>query len=268
MKGTGYVKIDAHGYLGNWFAHRVPNNTVGGLLGIMDEHGIDKAVVGSLSAIMYRNKQAGNEELAEQLDSHPGAADRFIPAAVINPNYIAWESDLRWCIETMGIRSVRIYPQYDDYLLSGSACSELCLACAENDLLLTITREVENGRQRREVLCYADPGADDIASICANHPKTRFLLAHTTSLHLTTLVTDAETRPPNYTVEISASRLFLYDEIPTLIRTLGPDRVVYGSGMPMRMEGPALIKMEHLPVADEVKAAIWGGNISRALRLR
>jgi len=107
--------IDANAYLGPWFVRQIRDSTPETLLSLMDRHGIDKAVVGSPAAVMYRNCQMGNEELVRIIESH---RERLLPFAVINPSYVRWEKDLDWCIREMGIRGVRIHPQYHGYSLS------------------------------------------------------------------------------------------------------------------------------------------------------
>jgi len=85
--------FDCNAYLGHWFARQIRNNTAPELVALMDENEIDKACVGSLSAIMYRNGQPGNEKLAEEIADY---RDRLVPFGVINPDYPDWEYDLDW----------------------------------------------------------------------------------------------------------------------------------------------------------------------------
>ena len=74
--------VDTNAYLGFFAFRQLRHNTASELLRLMDEKGIDKAVVSSASAITYRNTQPANEELAAAVKGH---RDRMIPFAVINP---------------------------------------------------------------------------------------------------------------------------------------------------------------------------------------
>jgi hypothetical protein len=50
-----------------------------------------------------------------------------------------------------------------------------------------------------------------------------------------------------------------------LIENLGPERVVFGSGMPFKYPDPALLKLEVLDAPEDVKQLIRSGNASRLL---
>ena len=130
--------IDTNTYLGHWAFRPLPWRDADSLLRAMDAHGIDQAFVSSASAILYRNPQAGNEELFAETRAHP---DRLIPFAVINPTYADWEHDLAVCCEEFGIRGLRLYPKYHRYSLgdaNGNALIEA--ATARGDLQVIILR--------------------------------------------------------------------------------------------------------------------------------
>lgn len=256
--------IDAHAYLGQWFARRLSDNTAEGLLALMDHVGIDAAVVGSASAIMYRNCQSGNEELAAQIEGH---RDRLVPFGVINPNYVGWERDLRWCVNTLGARGIRIYPQYDDYQLTDACCAELCRACREHDVMLALSQRVEDYRQKREVLCYQDLTHDTMATLFQDHPDLTFLILNGSGFPASRLLTEGAALPANYVVEISRPSVFIRKELQAVAQVLGPDRLVFGTGMPIAMPGPALVKLEHLQVSETDRRGVAGENLARMLRL-
>ncbi|MGD8237415.1 MAG: metal-dependent hydrolase, partial [Armatimonadota bacterium] len=111
--------IDVNAYLGHWAFRELRNNTAARLVRLMDRKGIDLAVVSSASAILYKNSQAGNEQLARDTRRH---GDRLIPFAVINPAYADWEHDLAVCVEDLGMRGLRLYPGYHNYALADASC--------------------------------------------------------------------------------------------------------------------------------------------------
>ena len=88
--------IDTNAYLGSYAFRQIRHSTAPALLGLMDEKGIDRAMVSSAAAITYRNTQSGNEEVAAAVAPH---RDRLIPFAVINPAYAGWKDDLKICRE-------------------------------------------------------------------------------------------------------------------------------------------------------------------------
>jgi len=98
--------IDVNTYIGHWAFRRLRHNTAEALVRRMDEHGIDRAVVGSVHGILYKNAHAANEELAEQTRPY---RDRLIPFATLNPAYAGWREDLRRCAQegSRGVRRLR-----------------------------------------------------------------------------------------------------------------------------------------------------------------
>jgi len=100
MKKDLALIIDINAYIGHWPFRQLRYNTSEGLLKLMDENGIDRAMVSSINAIFYRNSHAGNKELSEWTKTH---RDRFLPFATLNPRYAGWKDDLKQCHEEYGM---------------------------------------------------------------------------------------------------------------------------------------------------------------------
>ena len=256
--------LDANAYLGHWFARQIRHNTAAELVALMDENGIDKACVGSLSAVMYRNSQRGNEELNSEIAGH---LDRLVPFGVINPAYMDWEYDLDWCANEMGAKGIRIYPQYHDYRVLDAPAHSLCEACAERGLPVTIIQRQVDYRQSHWMVDAPDLVLNDVAQLCADHPQTAFIILNGLGFAGSRFVREADTLPANSYIEISRSGVFLGKEMKVLVETLGPERVLFGTGIPMKYPGPALLKMTHVETTEENKALIWGENLKCLLGL-
>lgn len=250
------MRFDCNSYLGSFFSRQIRHNTAPELLALMDENEIDKAVVGSLSAVMYRNCQMGNEELAAEIADH---RDRLVPFGVINPNYADWECDLDWCISEMGIRGVRIYPQYHSYTLQDECCKEIVQACGERGLPVTLFSRQEDYRQSHMKVDAPDLKLDDIAQLCSDHPEVNFIILEGAGYANSRFITEAETMPKNSYMEFSRGG------VDALVENLGAERALFGTGMPMKYPGPALVCMELLDASEEDKRKIWGENLARLL---
>ena len=101
--------IDINACLGHYPFRRLRFNTAATMLELMDRNGIDRAVVSSLNALFYRDVQQGNEELWEATKAH-GA--RFVPVAMVNPTYVAWERDLAEAVESWKMKAVTLAPEH------------------------------------------------------------------------------------------------------------------------------------------------------------
>ncbi len=136
--------LDANAWLGHFPFRHVPHTTPDALLGLIDRHQIERAIVSSLHAVFYRDPQPGNEELASWVAPH---RDRLIPCATLNPAYAGWERDLKQCREEWG------FPRppdsaYHDFRLAGAECRELVEAATGQGLHVAIPLRLEDRRQR------------------------------------------------------------------------------------------------------------------------
>ena len=72
----------------------------------------------------------------------------------------------------------------------------------------------------------------------------------------------------NYWIEISRLSAVLANEIGQLIKCIGYEHIVFGTGMPFTYPDPALLKLEVLDAPEEVKEAIRWKNAASILGLK
>jgi predicted TIM-barrel fold metal-dependent hydrolase len=256
--------VDVNAYLGHFAFRRLRHNTAASLLALMDSKRIDKAVVSSASAITYRNSQAGNEEVAEEVRGH---SDRLIPFAVINPFYAGWKDDLKICYEQFGMSGLRLYPKWHNYQLSSPCCRELVNAAIERGMVISIPIRVEDNRQRSWLLNVPDVPLEEIVELVKAHPKARFILLNGIGYTRYPLGRKDNGLPPNYAMELSRLSAVLANELGQLITNLGAERVMFGTGMPFNYPDPALVKLEVLDTSEADKEKIRSQNAMTWLRL-
>lgn len=256
--------IDVNAYLGHFAFRQLRHNTAAGLLRLMDRNGIERAVVSSAAAIMYRNAQSGNEEVAAEVRQHSA---RLLPFAVLNPAYAGWRDDLKICHEQFGMKGVRIYPAWHGYKLADSRCRELVNAAAERRMTVSIPVRVEDRRQQHWLLQVPDLNLDEIAGLIRDCPQARFILCNGNWFTESALGRKNNGLPANYAIDITWLTAAMQNEIGQLLANLGEDRLLFGTGMPFHYPGPALAKLEILPAAESVKAKIRSGNAVRWLSL-
>ncbi len=255
------MRIDSNAYIGHWAFRRLRYNTGDSILKLMDRAEIDKACVSSASAIMYKNSQAGNEELLEEIEPH---RDRLIPFAVLNPAYAAWERDLQWCQEVLGAKGVRLYPPYDMYGLDDDCCHELIEAATELGMLISIPITAHDLRQRHWLVEVAPVACNDIAKLVAAHPDARFIILQG-SFAGSDLVQKVDELPANYWLEMSCMDPLYGKELQRVKDALGAERLVFGTGICFREPEPALLRVEVLQATDEEKERICSGNMTTLL---
>lgn len=79
---------------------------------------------------------------------------------------------------------------------------------------------------------------------------------------------NANRAKPLINYDISLLRVELDNEVGQLIENLGPERVVFGTGMPFHYPDPAILKVEILEASEAVKERIRRGNTASLLALR
>ena len=255
--------IDVNAYLGHFAFRRLRHNTAESLLKLMDARKIDRAVVSSASAITYRNPQAGNEEVDGEVKAH---RDRLIPFAVINPSYAGWEDDLKTCHERLRHAGAPPLPR------AGTTTGSPTRAAS------TWSR----GHRARHDRLDPDPRrGPSRAELAGRRPRRRPRRGRRARAGLPRGAVPPAQRhrlscarpwdakasglPANYRIEISRLTRFLDDELGTLIKSLGADRIVFGTGMPFSYPDPALLKLEVLTVSPEEKEKIAWRNAAEWL---
>jgi len=140
--------IDINAYVGHWPFMQLKYNTCGTLFERMNKFGVDVSVISNLNGVFYKNTQSANEELSTEIRSKRQYSDRFIPFAVINPIYAGWQDDLDTCINKLGFKGVRIYPNYHDFEILDPACIELVKRVRDYGLPVAFNFRMVDSRQR------------------------------------------------------------------------------------------------------------------------
>jgi len=255
--------VDVNAYIGHFAFRRLRHNSAAALLALLDSKQIDKAVVSSAGAITYRNAQAGNEEIVEEVRGH---SDRLIPFAVINPFYAGWQDDLKICHEQFGMKGLRLYPRWHNYQLSDSCCRQLVDAATERGMIISIPIRVEDNRERSWLLNVPDVPLEEIVELVKAHPKARFILLNGIGYTRCPLGLKDNGLPSNYAIGLSRLSAVLANELGQLITNLGAERVMFGTGMPFNYPDPALVKLEVLDAGEPEKEKIRYQNAATWLR--
>ena len=193
--------IDINTYIGHWAFRRLPNNTAEALVRQMDAHGIDWAVVASTHGILYKSAHSANEELAEQARPF---RDRLLPFATLNPTYPGWREDLRRCAEDLGLRGIRLFPQYHGYELADPVSLELIDAATELGWVVQVPMRVVDRRQRHAYDLAEDIAANAFAAVFALRPQVRWMVLNGLGFDGAKLPKDAHFLPAAWASDIPA----------------------------------------------------------------
>jgi predicted TIM-barrel fold metal-dependent hydrolase len=254
--------LDANAWLGHYPFRQVGNTTPAGLLGLMDKHQIERAVVSSLHAVFYRDPQGGNEELARWVAPH---RDRLIPCATLNPAYAGWEHDLRQCCEEWDFRGLRLFPTYHNYRLAGPECRDLVQMATGRGLHVAIPLRLEDRRQRHWLDTTMEVSLTDVADLARACPEAEILVLEALGVENSPFVRDPSLAQARVSFEFSRMATVLQQSIPRLLEALGPERLVFGTGMPLKYGKAALLKLELLEAPPATKEQLAHKNMERLL---
>ncbi len=259
--GGGLMIIDSNAYIGNWPFRKIRYNTAEGLLRLMDREGIDRAMVGSLSSVFYRNAQVGNEELFQEVRGHE---DRLIPLATINPGYPNWKRDFERCRCDLGMKGLKLYPMVHGYELWDEPALRLIRWAAECGMPVVVPMRIEDERIQHGRVNVPQFTLEPLIVAIRRCPETPFILG-AASWDMEKLADGVGPRQENFYIGISRLPAFCHEMIPKLIDRFGVSRIVFDTNMPLDVPRCALLKVESLDLSEVDKQKIYGENMARIL---
>lgn len=246
--------IDINACLGHYPFRRLRFNTAATMLELMNRNGIDRAVVSSLNALFYRDVQQGNEELWEETKPH-GA--RFVPVAMVNPKYVAWERDLAEAVESWKMKVVTLAPEHHGYSLNDEHGRAALARIAEYGTPVMLIQRYEDRRQRHHWDRAEDLQASALFEAARAHPRLKFLLVNWLGLDGAKLVQAG--LKGRCLIDISRPQVVYRKDVPRLIESMGVEAIAFGSHMPFEYVGPSLVKLANIEKLRpaEYEAIAW-----------
>jgi predicted TIM-barrel fold metal-dependent hydrolase len=267
------VLVDINAYVGHWPFKQLKYNTCEALLNRMDRFGVDKSVVTNLNGIFYKNTQPGNLELYQEIQTQKSYKGRLIPFAIINPIYPGWRSDFEKCMK-MGMRGIKLYPQYHDYELTDPSCIELVKMARSHDLIVGLTMRMVDSRQRSWMDIEQVAGTSksewtlkDLIPIIKEVPDVKyFILNLANSLQLN----EEDTYLIHKGKILFDSSGRIISDMGQSIKTFGKDKFAFGTHSPILDYLTGLLRIESLrpdEADEETKELLRSGNALKMLDL-
>lgn len=214
------------------------------LLAEMDRFGIERALVSHFAAEEY-DAEEGNRAL----NDHPH--ERFVPAWAALPDAAS--------IERLAARrpaAVRLSFGVKKHNFSPSpwCAGELFDFLQQNSVLTVVACE--------DLPAQAGLGWDSLARLLENFPRLRLLLLETgyrADRYLFPLLG----RFANLAIE--SSTYVAHRQLESFVVRWGPDRMVFGSRLPLYTPGAALAVLSSARIPDPARLAIAGGTLRQLL---
>lgn len=250
------MRIDINVFLGSYPFRRVPGTSPEAVLAAMDRVGIDTAWVSHLPSLFWKDPAEGNAWLYEVSDGQA----RFRPVPAVQPEMAHWDEVVSTAVERKA-PAIRCDSQYYGLDPAGPAMRDIVAACGGAEIPLMMAVRLEDARQRHPNDVAADLPPSAIRTLVRSHPKTRFAITHADRGFIEEVHFGST---PEEAARIWWDICWIWgppeDHLATLIRTMGAERFVFGTGMPLRIPETSNAKLDLLDLSREQRAAIEETN--------
>jgi predicted TIM-barrel fold metal-dependent hydrolase len=269
--------------MGHWPFKQLQYNTCSKLLERMNKFGVDVSVISNLNGVFYKNTQAANEELYDEISSNKRFKDRFIPFAVINPIYAGWRDDIEICVAKMGMKGLRLYPQYHDYGITDPSLIELVKLARDRGLPVAFDIRMVDSRQKswldipkfepREVkydIITLEWQLQNLVPIIKEVPDAKYIIVNlATSINLND-EDMALIKKTDILFDTSGRTIRGDNTLGELLKRFGNDKFAFGTHSPILDYLAGRLRIESMSdsEADETtKELLRSGNAKRVLGL-
>ncbi len=235
------LTIDAHNHLG---VRHGASQTGDELVSKLDAAGVDRACV-----FPFVEGDFTNDVVEDAVAAHPS---RLIPFLAVNP----WHRDAAVAEihrrADAGYRGVKLHPTIHGYHLSDFGLTGPVFEAIRERGLIVICHGASD-------LYNAPP---EFALAARAYPQIPFLEAHSGIFWSHDQAMELAAEIPNLYLETARVPLF---EVALSVRTLGPEKVVWGTDSPFVDYTFEYEKMTKAVDSPEARALVCGGNLSRLL---
>jgi uncharacterized protein len=250
------MRLDVNALVGAYPFRRVPGTSPDALLRAMDRVATDLAWVSHLPGIFWRDPAAGNPWLYETVRNQ----DRFRPVPAVHPGLAGWELVLSEA-KAAGAPAVRCDPTYYGIDPVGADMRALSKVCAAQGLPLMLAVRLEDGRQRHPNDRASELPPWAVRALIRNDPGLRLIVTHADRGFIEEVHFGST---PEESGRIWWDICWIWgppeDHLDTLLRTVGVQRFVFGTGQPLRLPETSVAKLDLLDLPAEQRAAIESGN--------
>ena len=274
--------IDINAYVGHWPFKQLQHNSCSKLLQRMNRFGVNMSVISNLNGIFYKNTQSANEELYNEIRSDKSFKDRFIPLAVINPIYAGWRDDLELSIKELGMKGIRLYPQYHDYEITDPSLVELVKLARDHVVAVVFDIRMIDSRQRswldipvfdynakvKKDIIFKEWTLQNIIPIIRAVPDAKYIIVNlANSISLDT--EDIELiKTRDVLFDTSGRAIRAEDTLSELLKRFGKEKFAFGTHSPILdyITGRLRIESMSRAEADEPSLELLrSGNAKRIL---
>ncbi len=250
--------VDVSTFIGPYPFRDLPDTSAEHLLREMDRIQIDHACVGYLPSFLLRDPAPGNERLCQALRNHDG---RLHPVFTVHPDLPAWQRDLDRCKSSGGV-AVRVFPMHQSVDPVGAVMREFVSAAGALDLPILLTVRFEDVRQRHPLDVARDLPPSAVRQLARVDPGAKLIVTHA-GREFVEEVFFGLTREEANRVLFDVTWLWgpPSNDLQTLLSTVGVDRFVFGTAMPLRIPDATPAKLDLVDLDEHGRELIHANNL-------
>ena len=244
--------IDFHNHVGRW-GNRGVDDAPDRFLRIMDAAGVDRACI---NCIHYGDAAHGNDTVARFVSMHP---DRFIGVAFVTPHYTEEAiGELERAFDVLGMKFLKVYPSWFGRPIDDPAYLPIFEWADDRGIVLMSHSSYVDERDT-----LTDPRR--FIGLAERYSRVRWVLAHSgNSRPGQERAVEAAQACPNIYLETCTS-FGEHGTIEYLVEGAGPDRLLYGSDMPLMDARFQVGRIVTADISAEAKRQVLGLNAIRLL---
>lgn len=250
------MRLDVNSFLGSYPFRRVPGTSPEALLRAMDRVAIDQAWVSHLPGIFWRDPAAGNPWLLDTVSR----SDRLRPVPAVHPGLAGWERLLGEA-KSAAAPAVRCDPTYYGLDPAGPEMRALAQRCAAEGLPLMLAVRLEDARQRHPNDAAVELPPSAVRTLVRSDPGLRLIVTHAERSFVEEVHFGST---PDESARIWWDICWIWgppeDHLETLLRTVGMERFLFGTGQPLRLPENSVAKLDLLDLTPGQRAALESEN--------
>lgn len=248
----GFAIVDTNVSLFSWPFRRLPLDTSDALIGKLRSLGVTRALTGSFEGLLHRDIASVNDRLADACST----CQELIPVGSVNPVLPNWREDLQRCAEQHGMPGVRLHPGYHGYPLHAGLFSELVERATAAGLFVQLAASMEDQRTQHSLVRVPDVDLTPLPGVLAAFPQATVQV-----LNARPRAADVASLRDTPGLLFDTARIDGTDAVPALLRSLPPERVLFGSHAPLLVPEAAMIRVhESGQLNHEELYAVYAGN--------
>jgi len=248
-------------YSGYWPFRQLRYAGASGLTRLMARTGVSQALAVPLQGVFYKDCLDGVREMCADLASHAG---KFLPSAVVNPNFPGWERDLRTMVEDFGCVACGMLPNYHGYRVTDGCAAALLRLLEQMNVPCLIFIRLWDERSHHWCMQVPPLSVDEV-----NYLLKLFLTVPMAICNAILPIEGVALAPAFQdraaTVLTTAYKSINLDQV---LPQVGPEHLVYGSGAPLFYPESALLQIQMARLDSGVREKILCRNALDFLGLK